>query len=50
MKKTDENLIIGLDIGTSKILAIVAEVKDDWRRRDYWKSVIIPHVVLRKES
>ncbi len=29
MKKTDENLIIGLDIGTSKILAIVAEVKDD---------------------
>jgi len=29
MKKTDENLIIGLDIGTSKILAIVAEIKDD---------------------
>ena len=29
MKKTNENLIIGLDIGTSKILAIVAEVKDD---------------------
>ena len=29
MKKADENLIIGLDIGTSKILAIVAELKDD---------------------
>ncbi|MFT5113717.1 MAG: cell division protein FtsA [Parasphingorhabdus sp.] len=27
MKKNDENLIVGLDIGTSKILAIVAEVK-----------------------
>jgi cell division protein FtsA len=27
-KKSDENLIIGLDIGTSKVLAIVAEVND----------------------
>ena len=28
MKKSDENLIVGLDIGTSKILAIVADVKE----------------------
>lgn len=28
VKKTDNNLIVGLDIGTSKVLAIVAEVKE----------------------
>jgi cell division protein FtsA len=28
-KKTDRNLIIGLDIGTSKIAAIVGEINDD---------------------
>ena len=29
VKKTDNNLIVGLDIGTSKVLAIVAEVNDE---------------------
>ena len=29
MKKKDDNLVVGLDIGTSKVLAIVAEIKDD---------------------
>ena len=29
MKKTDNKLIVGLDIGTSKVLAIVAEIKED---------------------
>ena len=29
MKKSDDNLIVGLDIGTSKILAIVAEDRGD---------------------
>jgi len=29
MKKTEKNLIVGLDIGTSKVAAIVGEVKDD---------------------
>ncbi len=28
-KKTEGNLIVGLDIGTSKVLAIVAEINDD---------------------
>jgi len=28
-KKTDKNIIVGLDIGTSKVVAIVGEVKDD---------------------
>ncbi len=29
VKKTDRNIIVGLDIGTSKVVAIVGEVKDD---------------------
>lgn len=29
MKKTDKNLIVGLDIGTSKVAAIVGEISDD---------------------
>lgn len=29
VKKADDGLIVGLDIGTSKILAIVAELRDD---------------------
>ena len=29
VKKTDNNLIVGLDIGTSKVLAIVAEVTEE---------------------
>ncbi len=29
VKKTDSKLIVGLDIGTSKVLAIVAEIKED---------------------
>ena len=29
VKKTDKNIIVGLDIGTSKVVAIVGEVKDD---------------------
>ncbi len=29
MKKIDNKLIVGLDIGTSKVLAIVAEIKED---------------------
>ena len=29
VKKTDNKLIVGLDIGTSKVLAIVAEIKED---------------------
>ena len=29
VKKSDNNLIVGLDIGTSKVLAIVAEVNDE---------------------
>lgn len=29
IKKTDNNLIVGLDIGTSKVLAIVAEVNEE---------------------
>ncbi|MEE9446872.1 MAG: cell division protein FtsA, partial [Arenicellales bacterium] len=29
MKKSDNKLIVGLDIGTSKVLAIVAEVDDE---------------------
>ena len=28
-KKTDKNLIIGLDVGTSKIAALVGEVTSD---------------------
>lgn len=31
MKRTDNNLIVGLDIGTSKVVAIVAEVLSDGR-------------------
>ena len=27
-KKTDRNLIVGLDIGTSKVAAIVGEIND----------------------
>lgn len=29
LKKTDRNIIVGLDVGTSKVVAIVGEVKDD---------------------
>ena len=29
VKKADKNIIVGLDIGTSKVVAIVGEVKDD---------------------
>ncbi len=29
VKKTDRNIIVGLDIGTSKVVAIVGEVRDD---------------------
>ena len=29
VKKTDKNIIVGLDIGTSKVVAIVGEVKQD---------------------
>ena len=29
VKKVDRNTIVGLDIGTSKIVAIVGEIKDD---------------------
>ena len=29
MKRTDKNLVVGLDIGTSKVVAIVGEVSDD---------------------
>lgn len=29
VKKSDKNIIVGLDIGTSKVVAIVGEVKDD---------------------
>lgn len=29
VKKTDKNIIVGLDIGTSKVVAIVGEIKDD---------------------
>jgi len=29
VKKTDKNIIVGLDIGTSKVVAIVGELKDD---------------------
>jgi len=29
VKRTDKNIIVGLDIGTSKVVAIVGEVKDD---------------------
>ena len=28
-KRGDKNLIVGLDIGTSKVVAIVGEVRDD---------------------
>ena len=28
-KKTEKNLIVGLDIGTSKVVAIVGEVLED---------------------
>ena len=28
-KKAEKNLIVGLDIGTSKVVAIVGEVKPD---------------------
>ena len=28
-KKTDKGLIVGLDIGTSKVVAIVGEAQDD---------------------
>ena len=28
-KRIDKNLIVGLDIGTSKVVAIVGEVNDD---------------------
>ena len=28
-KKSDKNMLIGLDIGTSKVVAIVGEVTDD---------------------
>ena len=28
-KRTDRNLIVGLDIGTSKVVALVAEFKAD---------------------
>ncbi len=28
-KKSDKGLIVGLDIGTSKVVAIVAEVQED---------------------
>jgi cell division protein FtsA len=29
VRKTDKNIIVGLDVGTSKVVAIVGEVKDD---------------------
>ena len=29
VKRTDKNIIVGLDIGTSKVVAIVGEVKRD---------------------
>jgi len=32
-KKGDENLVVGLDIGTSKVLAIVGEVTRPARSR-----------------
>ena len=28
-KRTDRNLLVGLDIGTSKVVAIVGEIKSD---------------------
>ena len=28
-KKSDRNLIVGLDIGTSKVVALVGEIKSD---------------------
>jgi cell division ATPase FtsA len=30
-KRGDKNLIVGLDIGTSKVVAIVGEINDDGR-------------------
>ena len=29
MKKESENILVGLDIGTSKIVAIVAKINDE---------------------
>ncbi|MCW9077875.1 MAG: hypothetical protein OQK74_01730, partial [Gammaproteobacteria bacterium] len=29
VKRTDKNIIVGLDIGTSKVVAIVGEVRQD---------------------
>lgn len=31
MAKKPENIIVGLDLGTTKVCAIVGEVKDDGR-------------------
>ncbi len=33
-KKTDRNLIVGLDIGTSKVAAIVGEMSDDGKESE----------------
>ena len=33
--ENEENMIVGLDIGTSKIVAIVGSVRPAWRARDY---------------
>jgi cell division protein FtsA len=32
-KRSDRNLVVGLDIGTSKVVAIVGEIKADGRSR-----------------
>jgi len=34
--KDENNLIVALDVGTSKIVVIVAEVTSRWCSKNYW--------------
>ena len=34
-QKEEKNLIVGLDIGTSKIVTIVSEITNSWHRSAY---------------
>jgi cell division protein FtsA len=35
-KKDDKRVVVGLDIGTSKVVAIVGEIQDDGCARVWW--------------
>ncbi len=34
--KEEKNLVVALDVGTSKIVVIVAELQERWYFKNYW--------------